>query len=250
LLRKILLFLLFCCALCSARSQQQIEGVVTDHYSKTPLSNVTVYTSTQSGVISDSLGKYAVPVRKGDSIWFSYLGKETQRFAVDTITNTWSFNVELYVDARFLPAVRVKSSNYKQDSLQFRKDYAKAFNFKKPGISLSPTPAANQVPGSVSVGIDLDAIINMFRFKRNRQMAKLQERLLQQEQDAYVNHRFSRRYVIQITKLQGDELTSFINTYKPTYELLKMMNDYELGLYIQKCFDYSKSRKRRPTGNR
>jgi hypothetical protein len=241
-LRYLLVCLLWLSFVPLAHSQQ-IEGAVYDYYSKSPLNAVSVYTSSKRGVISDSLGRYAITVQKGDSLWFSYLGKSTQKYPVDTITNVDAFNVALYVDVKFLPAVKVQSKNYREDSIQNRRDYAKVFNFRKPGLSLSKTPPANYVPGSVTVGLDLQELINMFRFKRNRQMAKLQERLLQQEQDQYINHRFSKRFVIQITKLQGEELQKFMDTYRPSYQTLQLMNDLELGNYIHICYTFFRSRK-------
>lgn len=209
-----------------------------DYYQRKPLEAVTIYSSSNSFAISDSLGKYEINVKRGDSIWFSFLGKNTVKYPVDTITNAGNFEVALHIDARNLPPVTVRNRSYRMDSLQNRKDYEKIFNFKKPGIIL--TPNTNYVPGAVSVGLDLNEFINMFRFKRNKRILALQERLLLQEQDKYIDHRFSKRFNRQLTKLSSPELETFMTLYRPTYDLLQLMNDLELGLYIQKCFaDYT-----------
>ncbi|RXK80597.1 hypothetical protein [Filimonas effusa] len=57
-----------------------------------------------------------------------------------------------------------QSSDYKQDSIQNRKDYAKIFNFRKPGLRLSTSPPSTYTPGSLTVGLDLEELINAFRF--------------------------------------------------------------------------------------
>jgi hypothetical protein len=227
--------LLFSFAVCNA--QFKIAGAIVDFTQRKPLEAVTIYSSSNSFSISDSLGKYSISVRKGDSIWFSFLGKNTVKYPVDTITNSENFEVALHVNVNTLPPVSVRNRSYKMDSLQNRQDYAKVFNFKKPGISLAQNN--NYVPGAVSVGLDLDEFINMFRFKHNKRILALQERLLQQEQDKYIDHRFNKRFNRQLTKLNSPDLETFMTLYRPTYELLQIMNDLELGVYIQKCFaDY------------
>jgi hypothetical protein len=135
-----------------------------------------------------------------------------------------------------LPGVTIRSRNYLIDSLQNRKDYAKAFNYKKP--SLGVVTNRNYTPGGVGAAFDLDAIINMFRFKYNRQMLSLQKRLVQQEQDKYIDKRFSKWFVTRLTKLQSASLDSFMLLYRPDYEFLLTVNDIELGLYIEESYKH------------
>jgi len=126
------------------------------------------------------------------------------------------------------------------DSIQNRIDYAKYFNYRAPGIRLS---GGQQLFGSsgLTVGFDLDEIINMFRVKRNRNLQFLQKRLLSQEQEKYVGYRFTKRFVIKLTHLEGEELDRFMNFCRPSYEVLGLLNDLELGFYIQKKFEEFKN---------
>ena len=218
-----------------------ISGTVYDITARRPLEAVGVMSSSGRGTITDSTGKYTITVRVKDSIWFSLIGKTTVKFPVDTISNLENFNVMIHLRATELPEVKVRNNYYKFDSLQNRKDYAKIFEFKKPGLRLSNNPNYN--PGGLTVGFDLDEIINMFRFKRNRSLLSLQKRLIDQEQEAYVNHRFSKQFVRKITKLQSPELDTFMNRYRPEYELVQLLNDLELGYYIEQNFEQYKSAK-------
>lgn len=207
---------------------------------------VTVEASNGRVALSDTLGRYNITVSEKDSVWFSYLGKQTMKYPVDTIVNPSNFEIALYVDAAWLPEVKVRTPNYKLDSLQNRADYAKYFNFKKPGLRVASASPSAYVPGSVTVGLDLDEIINMFRFRRNKQIEALQARLIQQEHDKYIDHRFTKYFVIQLTKLSGEKLDDFMDLYRPQYERLLMMNDIELGEYIQACYKEYVSVKKRP----
>ncbi|HWB28062.1 MAG TPA: hypothetical protein VG738_21465 [Chitinophagaceae bacterium] len=219
-----------------------MQGTVTDFFSKRRLDAVTVQTTSGHATISDSLGKYTIIVNNNDSLWFSYLGKKTQKYPVDTITNLQNFEVALYVDVAWLPAVRVQTRDYRSDSLENRETYAKVFNFQKPGLRLSSTPPSSYVPGSVTVGIDLDELINMFRFRRTRQMLAFQRRLVQEEQDKYIDHRFTKRLVMQLTGLKSPSLEPFMEFCRPAYDLLINMNDIELGYYIEQSFIIYKRR--------
>lgn len=212
-----------------------ISGTVYDISARRPLEAVAVISTSGRGTLTDSTGRYSLTIRSNDSIYFKLLNKETMKYPVDTIKNTSAFDIMIHVYAQSLPDVKVRNSNYRLDSIQNRKDYGKYFDFKKPGIRLSTTPGYN--PGGVTAGLDLDELINMFRFKRNRSLEALQKRLIQQEQDKYIDHRYSKQFVRKITKLQSPELENFMRIYRPTYELCQLFNDLELGYYIEKCYD-------------
>ena len=213
-----------------------LHGTVYDHFNRQPVQLVTVFASNGKVALSDTVGRYNIIVSEKDSVWFSYLGKQTMKYPVDTITNPSNFEIALYIDVAWLPEVRVRTPNYKLDSLQNRAEYAKYFDFKKPGLKVVSASPSSYVPGSVTVGLDLDEIINMFRFRRNRQILSLQERLIQQEHDKYINHRFTKYFVIQLTGLKETEINYFMDVYRPQYEKLLMMNDIEFGVYIQQCY--------------
>lgn len=230
------LLLIFCCCNSKLFAQQKLHGTVYDHFSKRPLDAVTVQTTAGNYTITDSLGKFTISVSQKDSVWFSFLSKNTLKYPVDTIKNLSNFEIALYVDAAWLPAVKVQTRNYKLDSIQNRQEYAKVFNFRKPTVQLNRASPNNYSPGDVTVGMDLDAFINMFRFRRNRQLLTMQNRLLEQEQEKYVNHRYTKYFVSKITGLKGNELDSFIELSKPSYELLQVMNDLELGYYIEQIY--------------
>ncbi len=219
-----------------------ISGTVYDISARNPIEAVSVITNSGRGTVTDSLGQYSITVRQSDSIWFSMLGKSTNKFPVDTIKNTEAFDVMIHVKTADLPEVRIRNKNYKLDSLTNRQEYAKIFNYKKPGISLLSN-RNSYMPGAVSVGIDLQAFINMFRFKHNRSIEMLQKRLLQQEQDKYIDYRFNKNFVRKLTKLQQPELDSFMNKYRPDYNFLLTLNDIEFGYFVQRDFEDYKAKK-------
>lgn len=213
-----------------------ISGTVYDNTAKRPLEAVAVLSTSGNATLTDSLGRYSLVVKQSDSIWFSLIGKTTMKYVVDTISNPFAFDVMIHVYASQLPEVTVRNQSYRLDSIQNRIDNAKAFNFKKPGLSfVAASPSFNTTPG-VTVGIDLVELINMFNFKRTRQMLALQKRVRQQEKDKYIDYRFKKILVIKLTNLKSPELEIFMQQYRPDYYFLASINELELGYYIQQCY--------------
>ena len=214
-----------------AASQIKINGTVYDMTRRQPLSGVSVQSTSGGGTATDSNGVYSITVKPGDSIWFSYLNKPTAKFPVATIALPNGFDVSLKVPVSELKEVRVAPRDYKQDSIQNRLNYAKAFEFQKPGFRLSSPPSSG-----FGVGFDLDELINMFNFKKNRRMLAFQKRLIQEEQDKAVDHRFTKVWVKKITHLTDPMLSDFMKRYRPSYDFTMGTSDYEFAEYIKLAY--------------
>jgi hypothetical protein len=213
----------------SAHAQlYKVRGYVYDSSRNYPLEAVSVLTTSGRGTITNADGFYEVEVMERDSIWFSYLNKPTIKFPVLKMQTPLSFDISIQVNVPTLKEVKIRPRNYRQDSLQNRLDYAKIFNYQKP--TLKPI-----MTGS-GVGFDLDEIINMFRFKRNKSLAGFQQRLLIDEQDKFIDHRFNKALVRRLTLLDGNELDSFMLLYRPNYTFTKVAGDYEFQYYIKTAF--------------
>ena len=147
------------------------DGIQYDAYQA--LQSVSVVSTSGRGTTTDSNGNYSITVNEDDSLTFSYLGRGTFNYPVKLINAFNNFDIALHVEPTELKAVRVAPKNYHMDSLQNRQDYAKYFNYKKPGLKITDPS------GGAGVGLDLDELINVFRFNRNRRMAAFQRRLVQ-----------------------------------------------------------------------
>lgn len=225
--RYISLFIITIVASFAANAQYKIMGTIYDSSRNFPLESVSVITTSGRGTVTNADGNYQIEVSERDSIWFSYLGKPTVKFPVLKIANPAGFDLALQVNVPILNEVKIRPRNYRQDSLQNRADYSKIFNYKKPGLS-TVTPQYG-----AAVGFDLDEIINIFRFKRNRSMLSFQRRLLAEEKEKFITHRFNKALVRRLSGLTGNELDSFMMVYRPIYEFAIMSGDYEFQEYIK-----------------
>ena len=213
-----------------------VSGTVYDITKKTPIESVSVLSNSGKGTATDSLGRYSLTVNENDSIYFSFLNKPTPKYAVATIANPGAFDISIMKKVQQLPSVFVKQRNYRMDSLQNRMEYEKIFNYKKPGLSTSLNPS----PGNVAVGLDLDELINMFKFRKNKRMVSFQNRLVREEQEKYINHRFNKGLVRKLTALKEPEIDSFMVEFRPTFEMATQFNDLEFGQFIIEAFKYYK----------
>lgn len=214
----------------------RVSGRVFDMTKTTPMPLVSVLSTSGTGTVTDSLGRYTIIVYETDSIWFSYLNKPTPKYAVAAISNIYNFEISLHVQIMELKQVMVKPRNYKLDSIQNRQDYAKAFNFQKPGIGTSMSPSG-------MAGLDLGELFDVFRFRQNRRMNAFKQRLLLEEQEKFIDHRFSRALVIKLTGLHSPELDTFMIRYRPELIFIQMATDYELQWYIKSSFEKYKKYK-------
>ena len=208
-----------------------LKGTVYDSTGTYPIELVSVLTSGGGGTVTNSYGDYTITVNESDSVWFSYLNKPTRKFAVKNIKTPFSFNISLQTYIPILPEAKIRNRNYRQDSLQNREDYAKIFNYQKPGLSTVTS-------SNGTAGFDLDGIINSFRFRRNKQMLSFQNRLITEEHNTYVLHRFSKSLIRRITQETDDSvIDKFIALYQPSYLFTSLANDYTFHKYIKDSYE-------------
>ena len=214
-------------------AQFKVKGTVYDSSRIYPIELVTVLSTGGKGAFTDSNGNYEIDVSERDSIWFSYLGKPTVKYAVLKMNDPLHFDISLHINITVLKGVTVKPRNYRFDSLENRRDYAKIFDYEKP--KLRPTMGGGA--GGVGVGFDLDEIIRMFQFRKNKSMLRFQERLLEQERDKFIDHRFNKQLVRRLTNLSDEKLDSFMVLYRPSYQFSIAATDYEFQSYIKICYE-------------
>ena len=63
-------------------------------------------------------------------------------------------------------------------------------------------------------------------------LERSQERLLKDEEQHYVDYRFSREYVSRLTHLKGDSLEQFIIRYRPSYDSCRHAANVDILVYI------------------
>lgn len=219
-------------------SQIKVRGTVFDKTKINFVENVKVLSTGGAYTYTDSVGNYEIDAGLNDSLSFVHDGKATMQFAVGSIVdkNRFDISLQLVIPSRYtyLKEVRVYSKSYKQDSAETRQEYKKIFNFENPGIK--STLGADGMAGA-----DVDEIINMFKFRRNKSLRALKTIMIGLEEDKYVSYKFSKNNVRRITGLTGALLDTFLVKYRPSYLFIKDKSDAEFNEYVlQQYYQYQR----------
>ncbi len=220
-------------------AQYEVKGTVFDSSRQHTIESVTVISSSGHITYTDTLGRYKIEVSEQDSIWFLFLGRPTPKYPVLKIADVSQFdialNLNLVTKGNLLPGVTIRTRLYKEDSINNRREYKKAFEFKRPNL------ASMTSVNATGAGIDLQELIRVFQFRKNKSMEKFRERLIQQEMDKFIDHRFNKLLVKELTALENEQLDIFMARYRPSYEFCLHARDYDFRLYIKTAGEQFKS---------
>ena len=201
-------------AICPSQAQVMVSGTVYDSSKLYVVPDVEVHNSSGSITLTDSSGKYNIVANKGDSISFYYNGKYTLKFPVDKMQDYQAFDISLRVKVtdkyKLLKGVTVFSNSYRMDSLENRETYAKVFGNSKPGLKSTYDPGG-------AAGLDIGELVGVFQFRKNKHRLAFQNRLIEEEEDKYVDHRFSIRTIERITGLKSPESEEYRKQFRPNY---------------------------------
>jgi hypothetical protein len=216
----------------SLQAQFVLSGTVFDSSKINYVPNVLVLNTKGDFTKTDSMGRYSITVADNDSVTFVFRNKSTQKFAIKTIADPSHFDISLRINYKgkysTLKEVVVFTKSYREDSIANRETYAKIYNYQKPTLRTSVSPSGG-------VGADVNEIINIFRFKRNKRLKAFQLRLEAEEQEKYINYRFNKKQVKRLTHLEGTQLDLFMIRYRPSYEFVSLADELAFNQYVLNC---------------
>jgi hypothetical protein len=205
--------------------QLLLTGKVMDSKSDLPLEGVTIFNKSQQVYKKAGFdGQYAINVRDKDTIIFSFTGyrADTVVISVDLLRNGLDIGLKALPPV-LLDTVLVKESTYAEDSIQRRREYAAFYRQRIPDITGGNRPSSG-------FGISVSPLT--YFSGKERAKRRLKKRLEYNEQQAYIDHYFSRAYVHRVTGLTGEQLQKFMLRYRPSYHFLRSKNNDDLVRYI------------------
>lgn len=209
--------------------QVLISGTVYDSTKLYAVSNVNVISTSGATTITDSTGSYQITVSENDSISFFYRDKYTVKFPVSKIEDYTAFDISLRVTInpkyKLLKNVTIFSNTYKRDSIETRISYSKIFGDSQPTLRSSFEEGG-------AAGLDVNELIGIFQFKKNKHNLAFRNRLIKEEQDRFVDYKFSSKTITRITGLKGDGLTEYKKLYRPSYIMVATSSLAQFYEYI------------------
>jgi hypothetical protein len=132
------------------------------------------------------------------------------------------------MNIRSLPSFSFNApKDYFMDSINNRSQNQKVFGYETK--SGPQQKNANQTDG-VGLGWDLNTILNPSADNRTQ---ALQQRMIETENDKYIDHRFNPALVKKITGLESPALDNFMKLFRPSYESMQgFETEYEYFQWI------------------
>jgi hypothetical protein len=235
--------LMLCCSWLYA---QRLSGIVLDRNTLMPIPHTTISTPKQA-VFTSALGQFTITnLREGDTIKITCVGYKSH-FLVYSQKVTDIIPIYLEQTTTSLQSVVIigrRPSN--TDSIKLRKEFAPVFAYKGTTFKDVFIPnSTNILPYNdfitstnnmtTMLSVNLLSVIDWLG-KNKTPTSKLQQTLLRDEQSNYVDQVFSRPKVIELTHLKGNSLQNFMDKYRPSSAVAHTMNDYEVMIYIKKCY--------------
>ncbi len=201
---------------------QGVRGTLTDAADGRPLTGVNIQNAhTGETFTTDSTGRFFLAAAGNHLLEFRRLGYTTLRLRIPPSGPAPYYRLSMAVGAFELAEVTVRDRalDPRTDSLKQRELYGRALDFP-------------QMTG-------LDWLANPFwgLSKTNRKYWAFQREFNEFQKIKYVDYQFNERIVYNITGLSADSAARYIPRYKPTYERLQSMTDYERYAYIRQTVE-------------
>lgn len=196
-----------------------IKGIVLDLLTALPLQGVSI-TNVHSSleVHTDEKGSFELEVAKGELVEFRIAGYDVARVRIKSEQNLPFYKIQLK-EALTLIENQLAARDYfmgaKIDSIKRHELYQQALDhYKLTGLDIIQHP--------------FDAMS-----KRNRMIWAFQKNYEIWEKDKFVDYVFNDRLIVQLSGLDEESLEQYKKRYRPPYELIRGMNEYQYYSYIK-----------------
>lgn len=218
---KIWMLLIFSTLSVKVFAQQKtiVDGIVFDKDSKSRIAKVNVRNvTTGKSVYNTFKGEFNIDAKPGDVLVFTKPDHYPDTLKVQ---NNASLAVYMKRSAIQLKEVIVRDTmlNPQKQLEATKRDYTKIYGSLDNHNVLSVTPG-------LGAGIGIDALWNSLS-RSGRNAGHLREIIERDYQQNVIDYRFNRTYVGSITQLKDQQLTDFMQRYRPGYYQVKTASDYE-----------------------
>ncbi len=219
-------------------SGQTLRGIVVDGETQQPLYLVNVVDNANSqSTATDERGIYTLAAKNGDVISYSFIGYHTvQRLATtDSVLRVSLFPLSVNLQEYVL---HPDYTPYQKDSAEMAMRYSTELNKKPVKVGFS---SANG--GGIS-GLIGGPVQRMSKsYKQNK---KFKENFQKDQEQKYIDTRYTPELTGALTGFSGDSLAIFMNAYPMEYKFARTATDLELKMWIRQNYkDYLKPKKSR-----
>lgn len=217
----------FCLSAMLYAQTKPLAGIVIDKETKQRLAKVYIYNiRTGDGLYNNTKGEFSTFAVPGDTLVAALSG-----YGVDTMV--FKGQSAAYFQLKSL-GIRLRDVVIQQKRLTPQQQYEKSIKeYRYATIKGSSKDLLNL--GNGGVGLGIDAIYNLLS-KQGRNARHLQKILEKDYREDLIDYRFNATLVQKILGIKDDELTDFMQQYRPTYQFVLDATDYSFNLFIRNAY--------------
>lgn len=196
-----------------------ISGEVTDGNSKNFISDVSVINiHTKAGTLTGKDGRFQIAVAKGELLELKKLGYKTVRIRIPAGNIPAYFKITMQEGPIELPEYERydRTRDFVKDSIRYHELYKTSLDFPK------------------LTGLDVVRHPFSAMSRQNQRKWAFQDEFRRNEQQRYIDYTFNEKLITTLTGLKGDSLVTYMRMYRPSYDWLRGMTEYNFYSYVKK----------------
>lgn len=205
-----------------------ISGIVTDSAFGKPLAGISVQNiTTKSGTKTNYRGTFSIEVGEDHYLKFTYTGYKPRIVRIRDLEDIDILKVTMAIGRVELKAVKITKplTPYQKDSVERASIYKDVFEYKQEKSAMSP----------------VTTVFQLFS-KKHRNMRNFKEQVLKNEKQKFIDTRYTPEMVEDITKLKGDSLAIFMNSYPMEIDFARTASELEIRMWVRYNWaDYQKN---------
>jgi hypothetical protein len=225
--------LIFLMLLSVVAHAQRISGIVVD-MNGAPMSDVGIQNiHSEERMLTGVDGRFSIGAKAGQLVEFHKIGYRTARTRIGAGALPPFYKIILEPGVQELSEVQVRDrfQDFRHDSLYYHELFKKQIDYP-----VLTGWRAFQSPFS-ALG------------KTNQNMLRFQKEYAWLEQQKYIDYTFNEKLIAQLTGLKGDSAQQYMRRFRPSYELLRAMPEYDFFSYVKQTVQIWRDRQRFGPGN-
>jgi hypothetical protein len=200
-------------------AQIMLKGKIVDSTFKNSLSAVSIENmTTHKGTYSNSNGEFVLEAREGDYIYCTFVGYKSTSYRVYGGDANRTVNIIMAIKPVQLKDVTILRgmTKYQKDSANRASLYQDAFEYNQQKSAMTP----------------ITSVYQKFS-KKYKNLRKFQSQIVNNEQQKFIDTRYSKELVSDMTKLPIDSVNTFMNLYPMPYDYARVASDLEIKMWIK-----------------
>lgn len=226
------------CLLCttllaSAQKERTVYGKVLDLESGKPINSASVINKrSRQRTISNEKGDFFIWAVAGDSILSTSVGFKDGGVKFD---GTSKPTITMKLDAIALAEVVITGKRFENMDAEIKAFLDNPYGSKEIRQEIMRNMLQTQNLSQPGIGISIDALYDMFS-REGKSRQKVADLEMEDAKKFYSKLRYNKQLVSHLTKLEGEDLDTFMTFCPFTDDYILRATDYELTFEILTCF--------------